>query len=395
MQKKSICFLFAALCAPLVQAQNEQDELQDLKSQLADIRTQLSALSSLSVQYETINKRIEVLEKVGAQNSEDKRPQKQVSISTDQNIKNIPSKKDIKVYATVRPTFGYIDEENEASWDVKDALSHAGIKSTVEFNQQWQGILHGEWGIDLSNNGNFGNARQVYAAIDSPYGKVGLGKQRPAQYLFIAEYVDIFNHGNSPFAYDPESIFFVDNLLTYQIKQGDFTWMLVSQFNGTQGDNKSDLINGGVSYDKDNLHVALTYTNKGIYENEQELGDNNIVGGSLAYSFDSGFYFALGYQAKKYNRDLGIDRNGHTLDVSMAYPLSKNYKVKMGYFDFDDGHQAAQTQNYNGANLTLEWLPAENLRLHVEYLYRDFDYLADFSSFSVGFRYDYSQVWGY
>lgn len=397
MQIKLICFFLTTSCSFSVYAQDEQQELKNLKLQINKISAQLAALEPLTLQFESISKRIEVLEN------------KKQGSSVASNVAIIPSitdfqlpisspevvKKDVKIYATIRPTLGYIDEDNESQWDVRDALSHVGIKSTVEFNDHWQGILHGEWGVDLSNNGDFGKARQVYVALDSPYGKVGIGKQRPAQYLFIAEYVDIFNHGNSPFAYDPESLFFVNNLLTYQITQGDFTWMLVSQFNGAQGDNKSDLINGGVSYNKNNLHVALTYTNKGIYENEQALGDNNIVAGSVAYSFDSGLYFALGYQAKEYNRDLSLDRDGHTLDVSMAYPLSKNYKVKMGYFDFDDGHQADQTQNYNGANLTLEWLPAENLRLHVEYLYRDFDYLADFSSLSVGFRYDYSQKWSY
>jgi predicted porin len=134
--------------------------------------------------------------------------------------------KDLRVYATVRPTFGYIDENDEKLWDVIDALSHAGFKATTHFDEEWSAVLHGEWGIDLSNNGDFGKARQVYVALNSPVGTIGIGKKRPAQYLFIAEYVDIFNHSNSPFSYDPESIFFVDNLITYKLKTGNLTWML-------------------------------------------------------------------------------------------------------------------------------------------------------------------------
>jgi predicted porin len=134
--------------------------------------------------------------------------------------------KDLRVYATVRPTFGYIDENDEKLWDVRDALSHAGFKATTHFDEEWSAVLHGEWGIDLSNNGDFGKARQVYIALNSPVGTIGIGKKRPAQYLFIAEYVDIFNHSNSPFSYDPESIFFVDNLITYKLKTGNLTWML-------------------------------------------------------------------------------------------------------------------------------------------------------------------------
>ena len=118
--------------------------------------------------------------------------------------------------------------------------SNAGIKSTFEFSANWKAILHGEWGVDLSNNGDFGKARQVYVALDSPYGQVGIGKQRPVQYSFIAEYVDIFNHSLSPFAYDPESPFFVNNLLTYKKQINAFTWMLASQFDGENTNDDSD-----------------------------------------------------------------------------------------------------------------------------------------------------------
>lgn len=398
MRAQLIYFLLTSTftCSVFGKQSTEQQELQNLKFEFNKIQTQLEALKPLQIEFEAISKRILILESQQNSNSSTKSEpiQSEITSSNADDFKNA-NENDIKLFATIRPTFGYIDESNESQWDIRDALSHAGIKSSVVFNEQWQGILHAEWGIDLSNNGDFGKARQVYTAIDSPYGKVGIGKQRPVQYLFIAEFVDIFNHSNSPFAYDTESIFFVDNLLTYQIKQGDFTWMLAGQFNGAQGDDNSDLINGGVSYDKGNLHAALTYTNSDVYEAEQKLGDNNILAGAFAYSFDNGVYFAAAYQDKKYNRNLSTDRVGHTFDMSLAYPLSEKYKVKLGYFDFNDGHYIEQTQKFNGANLTFEWLPAENLRLHIEYLYRDFDHLADFNSLSIGIRYDYLQVWSY
>ena len=363
-------------------------------SEIEEIKTQLKVLQAK-------------LEKLERERAEEK---KKAALLAQQQVKNVvgnpqegssqnsaqaQSKGEIKLYSTLRPTFGYIDENGENELDVRDALSHAGFKSTTEFADGWSAILHGEWGIDLSDNGDFGKARQVYVAVDSPYGRIGIGKQRPVQYLFIAEYVDVFNHSNSPFAYDPESLFFVNNLITYQKKIDDFTLMAVAQFNGDSGDDYQDLINTGVSYDRDNLHLALTYTKQDAYSGQVELGQDRIWGMSAAYEFNSGFYAALGYQDKTYQREDLYDRNGHTFDLSLAYPLSEYFKIKSGYFNFKDGKLADHSFDYDGVNLTLEWLPAQNLRFHLEYLNRDFDYREDFSSVSVGFRYDYAQTWQY
>ena len=303
--------------------------------------------------------------------------------------------KDMKLYATLRPTYGWIDNSGEEQFDVKDALSHAGFKSTTEFKKGWVAILHGEWGVDLSNNGDFGKARQVYVAVDSPFGRIGIGKQRPVQYLFIAEYIDIFNHGNSPFSYDPESLFFVNNLITYSKVVNNFTLMAVAQFNGEQGDNFQDLINTGVSYDKDNLHLALTYTKQDALADDVVIGDDQIVAVSGAYTLESGLYFALGYQDKSYNRITIMNRDGHTFDFSVAYPIANQMKLKAGYFDFKDGMNGDDSRDFNGVNLTAEWSPESNLRFHIEYLNRNFKKQKDYSSISVGFRYDFADVWNY
>jgi len=342
-------------------------------------------LAELKKQINLLQKKIEQIEK------EQKSKILSASFLPSNTAPSITKKNDLKFYATLRPTFGYIDENNESLWDVRDALSHAGFKATTKFDENWSAILHGEWGIDLSNNGDFGKARQVYVALNSPIGTIGIGKQRPAQYLFIAEYVDIFNHSNSPFSYDPESIFFVDNLFTYRLKTGDFTWMLASQFNGSDGDNNNDLTNIGLSYDHKGMHAALTYLKQDNRENGKKVGEDNVVAGSLAYEFNNSLYLALGYQNRDYQyyEELS-DRNGHTFDLSASYLLSKRFKLKVGVFDFSDGYKNTISQNYNGYNTTLEWLPKPSLRFHIEYLHREFDHLDDFSSISVGFRYDLS-----
>lgn len=350
-------------------------------------------LSALKQQVERLQKQIALLEQKVA---EEKTITNEIKPSSaTKKAKQIKANSGIKLYATLRPTFGYLDEKTQQQFDVRDALSHAGFKATTRFSENWKAILHGEWGIDLSNNGDFGKARQVYVALDSPYGRVGIGKQRPVQYLFIAEYVDIFNHGLSPFAYDPESLFFVNNLVTYQKKLSNFTFMAVAQFNGENGDNYQDLFNTGISYDNNNLHLAATYTTQDALYEGNLIGQDKIWALSAAYQFESGLYAALGYQDKKYDRNNTPNRDGHTVDLSFAYPLGDHHKVKTGFFSFEDGHLEPLTKDYEGYNVTLEWLPTKNLRFHIEYLDKNYEQLPDFSSISIGFRYDYAQLWQY
>lgn len=223
MQKTKLHYgAFTVVFALNVSANDLQQELRLLKEQLALLQNKVIALEKL------IEKSPESVGSINQLSKPVKTTKSMVKSETEIN-------KDIKLYASLRPTIGHIDENSESAWDVRDALSNAGFKSTFQFKENWTAILHGEWSIDLSNNANFGKARQVYVAVDTPYGKVGIGKQRPVQYLFIAEYSDIFDHSNSPFAYDTESPFFVDNMVTYQLKSGDFTWMLASQFDGEEG----------------------------------------------------------------------------------------------------------------------------------------------------------------
>ncbi len=380
MQLKNISLILISLCTALsVNANDTQKEIDLLKQQLKEI-----------------NKKLLILE-------QQNKPQASTSTKTSVTKKSNPlenkgfrSKRDIKLYASLRPTFGYIDEQDAKAWDVRDALSNAGFKSTYNFKEGWEATLHGEWGIDISNNADFGKARQVYVALDSPMGKVGIGKQRPVHYLMVAEYVDIFNHSRSPFAYDRESPFFVNNLVSYQKKFSDFTFMLQGQFDGESGSDSADFLNGGLSYDVGNLHVGLAYSSKDIYAGQSlSDGEDKSYAAALAYTFDNDLYVAMAYQDVEYERRLLMDRGGHTVDLSLAYPLGRYFKVKTGIFDFEDGYNGVQTQDHNGANLTFEWLPADSLKVHIEYLYRDFEQMPDFSSISVGFRYDYAQAWKY
>ncbi|ACA85652.1 porin [Shewanella woodyi] len=353
-------------------------------------------LASLKLQIEALQKQVMLLEQ--AQKQEAQKREKAIS-QADKPPEQVQPKSEtgnntLKVYATMRPTYGYFDEGGETFYDVRDALSHIGLKATNEFMPGWRAELHGEWGVDLSNNGDFGKARRAYVALGGPYGRIGIGKQRPPQYLLIAEYVDIFNHANSPFAYDPESVFFVNNMLTYRLSVENFSWLAAAQFDGGSGSNSADLVNLGLSYDNDGFHGAVTYLEQSSIDGNLTTGEDEVWAVSLAKEFGNGFYLAGAYQDKNYQRDgISQDRNGHTLDIASAYRISQQFRVKLGYFDFDDGRETFLSQRYHGFNTTLEWLPDDNLRFHLEYLTKDYDYLNDFDSWTVGFRYDFAKDW--
>jgi len=300
----------------------------------------------------------------------------------------------VSLYGSIRPTLSYLDDDQDKTWDVRDALSRVGIKASTEFADGWSAIAQGEWSVDIANSGNFGKARQAYAAIASPYGQVGIGKQRPAQYTLVAEYVDIFNHGNSPYAYDHESPFFVDNFVTYKLVTGDFTWMAGAQIDGNSGDTGADMVNLGVGYDLDQLHVGLGYVSQNTQTDAGIEGDDQTIGGVVAYTFSNDLYVAVSYQDKQYNFDaLSQDRSGSTLDSALAYPIAKNYKVKLGYFQFKDGIKDNTSADYDGFNTTLEWNPISNVRVHLEYLAKNSDNRADDQSLTLGFRYDFNLNW--
>ena len=354
-------------------------------------------VETLNKQTELLRKRLELLEaELAAQNLLlQTRPKKPNSSDSPNKTASPPKQQSARVYATLRPTLGYIEQASNNNWDIKDALSHAGFKASNLFMADWRAILHGEWGIDLSNNGDLGKARQVYVALDTPYGYVGLGKQRPPQYLFIAEYIDIFDHGNSPFSYDPESIFFVNNLVTYRQKWHAITFMAAGQYDGNRGEPDTDLLNMGLSYDRQGLHAAATYLKATVVENSLDMGDDETWAAALAYEFSNQLYLAVGFQDKRYRRDSAgsLERDGHTFDLSAAFPLSSIYKLKLGIFGFSDGLDKTNSLDFSGYNATIEWLPAPNLRFHFELLTRNFEYREDMLSITVGFRYDFEKSW--
>ncbi len=111
--------------------------------------------------------------------------------------KAAPGSATLNLYGTLRPAFAlYADENDEESANVRDALSRIGLNGSIALTPTINGIFEGEWSVDIQTDGEFGRARKAYVGVEGGFGSIAIGKQRPPQYLFIAEPVEIFNHAN-------------------------------------------------------------------------------------------------------------------------------------------------------------------------------------------------------
>jgi outer membrane pore protein F len=302
----------------------------------------------------------------------------------------------LNLYGTFRPIMRVADDGTDNSTNLEDGLSRIGFAGSTPVMGSGKAFFRGEWNINIKAGGEFNGARKAYAGIEGAFGRVAIGKQRPPQYNLIAEHVDIFNHADSPYAYDGASDagapFFVDNMTSYQYKTEMLNVQAAFRSDGASGKDNEDLVNAGIGLTLDNMYVAAAYLQStapdGIDPNKEGTETKNMA---LAthMTFDK-LYLAAAYQAITQTPKVGKDVDSTTIDISAAYALPKRYKVKAGVFAFDDGVSGAASTRNQGANITVERQLADNVRVHVEYLTKDFDKADAVSALSFGIRYDFN-----
>ena len=304
--------------------------------------------------------------------------------------------KDYKLglYGTLRPTLEIIDQDatnpgdDDSTVDVQDALSRVGLKGSMELEPGLEGFFQGEWSVDIGDNGDFGRSRRANVGLQGNGHRLLIGKDRPPHYTLIAERMDIYNHRSSPFAYDQVSPFFTDNMVAYRYMKDGVHFEAAGQFNGRQGDDRVDMFNTGIGVERGAWYGAIGYLDMRAAEGNLEGNDNTYIGGTLV--FDNGdLFLGVSYQNLDTETMTGFDYDGHTLDVSGAVGLGGGYKVKAGYFDFDDGLEGVASRQHDGYNVTLE-KQLKKLRLHIEVLGRNYDFREDSTILSLGLRYDFS-----
>ena len=106
---------------------------------------------------------------------------------------------DISLYGRFWPRLTFRDG-SQSSTDITDALSRVGIAAKSEVTDSVTALLTGEWDVDIEANGDFGDARQAFAGLQSTdYGLVAIGKQWDPHYNVVAQVTDVYYHRSSPF----------------------------------------------------------------------------------------------------------------------------------------------------------------------------------------------------
>jgi len=393
--------------SPLVQAASV-DELEQRIQQLERLlKHQAQQIDQQAKQLESIKRTtIQEIKYV---------KEKTAEVAASSKGQKSPQPLGVTIYGSIRPALTVAQDEriNSSSTDVTDFLSRVGIKSERIVSDDLTAFVQGEWDVDIEADGDFGDARLAFAGLKGSWGTVGLGKQWNPHHNIVAIPTDIFNHRDSPFGYNEQGPFRTNNLLTYTQDLGNFHIETGLQFNGdvesplggdrseTTEPNNVDSGSFGVAYQADVFSVGTSYL--------QQNGDNDFersfIGVSASWNVTDALYLAVSYQdIETENSALSLDDDldGDSLDIVASYAFGNGYKLKTGFFDFDDGldlddvlaSAGALTvddlRSQDGYNLTLERQFNENLRVFAEWLHRDFDDTDEIDSLSVGVRYDFS-----
>ncbi|MXW22150.1 MAG: porin [Candidatus Dadabacteria bacterium] len=302
---------------------------------------------------------------------------------------------DVSIYGRFWPRVTY-ENSDGSSTDITDALSRVGIKANTQITETLSAVLHGEWDVDIEQNGNFGDARQAYVGLRSEeLGMLAIGKQWDPYFNIVAEVTDIFYHRASPFGYDQQGPFRSSNLVTYANNFGGLNVNAGMQVDGEVGNNayyasddsasnadNVDAASVGVGLSSGPVYIGVSYLRQNQDDNERERNYFG-VGGSL--NVNDNIYMAVTYQYIVDNYDNGDELNPFTLDVATSFSFTHGVTALAGFFmsDPDDGNELM------GGNLTLikEVHPA--LDVFAEWVLTDEDQGENVNTLSLGFRYDF------
>ena len=302
---------------------------------------------------------------------------------------------DVSIYGRFWPRVTY-ENSDGGSTDITDALSRVGIKANTQITETLSAVLHGEWDVDIEQNGNFGDARQAYVGLRSEdLGMVAIGKQWDPYFNTVAGVTDIFYHRGSPFGYDQQGPFRSSNLVTYANSFGGLSLNAGMQVDGEVGNNayyasddsasnaeNVDAASIGVGLSSGPVYIGVSYLRQNQDDNERE---RNYFGVGSSLNVNDDIYLAVTYQYIADNYDNGDELNPYTLDVATSFSFSHGVTALAGFFmsDPDDGSELI------GGNLTLikEVHPA--LDVFAEWVLADADQGDNVNTFSLGFRYDF------
>lgn len=402
MNKKSVftnCLsVLVLLAVSSVVAAEDASRIEALEARILQLEKVLEQLlhaqKSQSQKIESVNVKVTEVSEVS-----------RLALKRDNEAKdNTENNYAVAVYGSLRPRLTFRDEAGESSSDVTDALSRIGFKGDMAIGDSVTAFYQGEWDVDIESKGNFGDARLAHVGVKGDFGRVAIGQQWSPHYNLLTAVTDIFNHRSSPFAYDNVGPYRTSNLVTYSVNAGGIQFDSSIQVNGnldisgnsgdesqTNRHNHIDSGSVGIGYNFGPVYVGSSYLEQQLEGSESGNAERHFLGLATSWNPSNDVYLALTYQ------DITVEESGlqdldqFTLDLVGAYSFGYGYKIKAGYFSFEDDLEDAESIAQDGYNLTFE-RQIGDFRLFMEWLHRDFEARAARKTLSLGFRYDFEKT---
>lgn len=243
---------------------------------------------------------------------------------------------DTILYGSARVSVDYNDDEttnplnNDGNWDIVNNSSRLGVLGTEDLGGGLSAVYQYEFGVDLTEGGNFEGNRPKFVGLKGNFGTVTLGTQE-TPYYHVAGIVDIFNTDKSlggtawlggsfnGFSLNPSndrdfgdgSLFRLENSLYYSTPDfNGFSGEAMLVMNGARNDtegysNNIDLWNIAVKYSNGPFFAGASYialdgdsrvalTEDGLIAVDLDLDQWNIGLGYSSGPFSVGFIYEQG-----------------------------------------------------------------------------------------------------
>ncbi|MBK8181903.1 MAG: porin [Candidatus Competibacteraceae bacterium] len=344
---------------------------------------------------------------------------------------------DTILYGSARVSVDYVDEEsgavedllnNDGYWDITNNSSRLGVLGEEELGGGLSAIYQYEFGVDVTEGGNFESNRPKLVGLKGGFGQISAGTQE-TPYYHIVGIADTFNSGRSfgptawlggAFASDsvrgPGDLVRFDNSLYYatpDLNGFGVEAMLVAD--GSLNDNQ------GFSDDIDFWNLAAKYSNGPFFAGVSYIklnGDSNVLvtldnGSTLLADLDlEQWALGLGYNSGPFSLaliyeqgDLNSPNLARKIRFTNGIPLAtgddaKNYYLTGSYAFGNNTLRAAYGQLDSGIDgedtidnylVGYQYNFSKRTSLWVEYIGRSADTLlyGDQNAVSIGTRVDF------
>lgn len=197
------------------------------------------------------------------------------------------------------------DDDDDDFWDVVNHSSRLGVRGSEDLGNGLSAIYQYEFGVDLTEGGNFNSNRPRVLGLKGGFGQVSLGTQW-TPYYNVAGRIDVFN---ASFFNLPKQIFRRDNTVVYNTPSiAGFLGESMIQMDGANRDDSIDEYSLGFNYTNGPFGVGAAFIS-----NEFNDSDSWVV--SAGFSAGA-FSIAALYEDGDYNTVLDAnDPDGPDLSV--------------------------------------------------------------------------------